>query len=52
MIYANQDITASSNPAQSVYTVVIAGKHIGAGATDGATQKGVMVLMRKLWSNC
>ena len=42
MIYANQDITASSNPAQSVYTVVIADENIaGAGATDGATQKGV-----------
>ena len=42
MIYANQDITASSNPAQSVYTVVIADENIaGAGASDGATQKGV-----------
>lgn len=42
MIYANQDITASSNPAQSVYTVVIADENIaGAGSTDGGTQKGV-----------
>lgn len=42
MIYANQDITASSSPAQSVYTVVIADENIaGAGATDGGTQKGV-----------
>ena len=42
LIFANQDISASSNPAQSVYTVVIADENIaGAGATDGATQKGV-----------
>jgi len=42
MIYANQDITASSNPAQSVYTVVIADENIaGSGTTDGGTQKGV-----------
>jgi len=42
MIYANQTITASSNPAQSVYTVVIADENIaGAGSSDGATQKGV-----------
>lgn len=42
MIYANQDITANSNPAQSVYTVVIQDENIaGSGATDGATQKGV-----------
>ena len=42
MIYANVGITANSNPAQSVYTVVIQDANIaGAGATDGATQKGV-----------
>ena len=42
MIYANQDITASSTPAITVYTVVIQDENIaGAGATDGATQKGV-----------
>jgi hypothetical protein len=42
LIFANQDISANSNPAQSVYTVVIADENIaGAGATDGATQKGV-----------
>ena len=42
MIYANQDITANSNPAITVYTVVIQDENIaGAGATDGATQKGV-----------
>jgi hypothetical protein len=42
MIYANVDITANSNPAQSVYTVVIQDANIaGAGSTDGATQKGV-----------
>ena len=42
MIYANQDITASSTPAITVYTVVIQDENIaGAGATDGGTQKGV-----------
>ena len=42
MIFANVDIAANSNPAQSVYTVVIQDANIaGAGATDGATQKGV-----------
>ena len=41
-IYANQDITASSTPAQSVYTVVIQDQNVaGEGASDGATQKGV-----------
>ncbi len=42
MIYANVGIAANSNPAQSVYTVVIQDANIaGKGATDGATQKGV-----------
>jgi hypothetical protein len=42
MIYANQNITASSNPAITVYTVVIQDENIaGAGASDGATTKGV-----------
>ena len=42
LIFANQDISASSNPAQTVYTVVIQDENIaGAGASDGATQKGV-----------
>ena len=42
MIFANVDIAANSNPAQSVYTTVIQDANIaGAGATDGATQKGV-----------
>jgi len=41
-IFANQAIAASSSPAVSVYTVVQADANIaGAGATDGATQKGV-----------
>ena len=41
-IYANQAITASSTPAQSVYTVVIQDQNVaGEGASDGATQKGV-----------
>jgi len=41
-IYANQAITASSTPAQSVYTVVIQDANVaGEGASDGATQKGV-----------
>ena len=42
MIYANQNITAISNPAISVYTVVKQDANIaGAGATDSATEKGV-----------
>ena len=42
LIFANQDISASSSPAQTVYTVVIQDQNVaGAGATDGATQKGV-----------
>ena len=42
MIFANVDIAANSNPAQTVYTTVIQDANIaGAGATDGATQKGV-----------
>ena len=42
MIYANQNITASSDPNQSVYTVVRQDANIaGVGATDGATEKGV-----------
>ena len=42
LIFANQDISASSTPAQSVYTVVIQDQNIaGDGATDGATEKGV-----------
>ena len=42
MIYANQDITANSTPAQTVYTVVIQDENIaGSGSTDGGTQKGV-----------
>jgi len=42
MIYANVGIAANSNPAQTVYTVVIQDANIaGAGSTDGATQKGV-----------
>ena len=41
-IYANQAITVNSNPAQSVYTVVIQDQNVaGEGASDGATQKGV-----------
>jgi len=42
LIFANSDIAASSSPALSDYTVVIADENIaGAGATDGATNKGV-----------
>ena len=42
MIFANVDIAANSNPAQTVYTTVIQDANIaGAGASDGATQKGV-----------
>ena len=41
-IFANSDISASSSPAKSDYTIVIADENIaGAGATDGATNKGV-----------
>ena len=42
LIFANSDIAASSSPSLSDYTVVIADQNIaGAGATDGATEKGV-----------
>jgi len=42
MIFANADITASSDPASTEYTFVIQDANIaGAGATDGATEKGV-----------
>ena len=42
LIFANSDITASSTPSLSDYTVVIADANIaGTGATDGATEKGV-----------
>ena len=42
LIFANSDITASSSPSLSDYTVVIADENIaGAGATDGVTEKGV-----------
>jgi len=41
-IFANAAITASSTPASTEYTFVIADANIaGAGATDGATEKGV-----------
>ena len=41
-IYANQNIAASSTPAESVYTVVIQDQNVaGEGANDAATQKGV-----------
>ena len=41
-VYANQNITVNSNPAQTVYTVVIQDQNIaGSGATDNATEKGV-----------
>ena len=41
-IFANNSIAANSTPALSNYTVVQADDNIaGAGATDGATQKGV-----------
>ena len=41
-IFANNAIAANSSPAISNYTVVQADANIaGAGATDGATQKGV-----------
>ena len=42
LIFANAAIAASSSPALTDYTVVIADQNIaGAGASDGATQKGV-----------
>ena len=42
LIFANSNIPASSSPSLSDYTVVIADENIaGAGATDGATEKGV-----------
>jgi len=42
LIFANSAISASSSPAKSDYTIVIADENIaGAGATDGATNKGV-----------
>ena len=41
-IFANAAITASSTPASTEYTFVIADANIaGAGATDGGTEKGV-----------
>ena len=41
-IFANAAIVASSDPAASAYTIVQADANIaGAGATDGATEKGV-----------
>jgi len=41
-IFANSDISASSSPSKTDYTIVIADENIaGAGATDGATNKGV-----------
>jgi hypothetical protein len=42
LIFANSDITASSSPAVTAYTIVQADANIaGSGATDGATVKGV-----------
>ena len=41
-IFANTDIAANSSPSESDYIFVISDANIaGAGATDGATQKGV-----------
>ena len=41
-IFANADIAADSDPAASEYTIVQSDANIaGAGATDGATEKGV-----------
>jgi hypothetical protein len=41
-IFANAAIAASSNPASTEYTFVLADANVaGAGATDGATEKGV-----------
>ena len=52
-IFANNAIAANSSPAISNYTVVQADANIaGAGATDGATQKGVAGFdSAKLYSN-
>ena len=42
LIFANSNITANSDPASTVYTIVIQDQNIaGVGATDGATEKGV-----------
>ena len=42
LIFANESITAASNPAATKYTIVIQDANIaGAGSTDGATEKGV-----------
>ena len=42
LIFANSNISASSSPSKTDYTIVIADENIaGAGATDGATNKGV-----------
>ena len=42
LIFANNDITASSTPTASDYTIVQSGQSIaGEGATDGATIKGI-----------
>ena len=42
MIYANSDISASSNPAATAYSIVIQDQNIaGVGSTDGGTEKGV-----------
>lgn len=42
LIFANNDITASSTPSASDYTIVQSGQSIaGEGATDGATIKGI-----------
>ncbi len=42
LIFANTDITASSNPASTNYTFVIQDQNIaGEGASDAATEKGV-----------
>jgi len=41
-IFANSDIAANSNPASTDFTLILADKNIaGAGASDGATPKGV-----------
>jgi len=41
-IFANADITASSDPASTEYTFVVQDANVaGAGVTDGATEKGV-----------
>ncbi len=40
MIYANADISASSNPAATAYSIVIQDQNIaGVGSTDGGTEK-------------